>query len=272
MTMLMEQMSLDEIKDLQLEILRKVADFCESQNLVYCLGYGTLLGAVRHKGYIPWDDDIDIIMPRKDYNRFLESFNGSVSDLAVMAPELDLSYYAPYANVYDERTILEEDVVSHGKLSLGVKIDIFPFDYVPDDYNLYHEFWTRSRRNTSILHVKNRKLSFCHGRDRLILAIRKLQYVFISVRRIQRRQLELLNDKRYSSNGPLMDVIASTERHETVISENDLFPATKLPFEGIEFRVPRDYDKMLTVVYGDYMQLPPESERVVRHCFKAYRK
>ena len=268
----MRLMTTEETRKAQLQLLVDFKNFCLEHNIQFFLVSGTLLGAVRHKGDRPWDDDRDIIMPRKDYNRFLESFNGSVSDLAVMAPELDLSYYAPYANVYDERTILEEDVVSHGKLSLGVKIDIFPFDYVPDDYNLYHEFWTRSRRNTSILHVKNRKLSFCHGRDRLILAIRKLQYVFISVRRIQRRQLELLNDKRYSSNGPLMDVIASTERHETVISENDLFPATKLPFEGIEFRVPRDYDKMLTVVYGDYMQLPPESERVVRHCFKAYRK
>lgn len=268
----MKQLSLDELKELQLEILKSVAAFCQERNLRCMLAYGTLLGAVRHKGYIPWDDDIDVIMPRDDYNRFLESFNGSIPHLKVMAPEFDPSYYAPYANVYDDRTLLIEDLVSHGKYDLGVKIDIFPFDYVPSDYELYHELWTTAKRNTFRLFAKTRKLSSCRGMAWLKLALRKLQYAFISVRQIQERQMELVKNPRYASNGPLMDEIALPERHETLVSEQDLFPVTQLPFEGELFSAPCNYDKMLKVIYGDYMQLPPEEERTVKHSFNAYWK
>jgi len=268
----MTQFSIDEMKSFQLEMLKKIADYCDKNNLIYFLAYGTLLGAVRHKGYIPWDDDIDIIMPRRDYNLFLEKFNGQISNLVVAAPEIDTEYYAPYANVYDNRTILVEEIVSHGKLELGVKIDIFPLDYVPSDYIIYDKLWKQSRFDTLRLFSKTMKLSFFHGFERIKLAIRKIQFSFESIKKIQERHLKLINNPIYKSEGPLVDVIALMWNRKLALSQDCYFPAKKLLFEGCEFNVPNDYDKVLRNLYGDYMQLPPEKDRIAKHCFKAYWK
>ena len=269
----MKQFSLDELKTFQLEMLNKIAGYCDSNNLTYFLAYGTLLGAVRHKGYIPWDDDIDIIMPRRDYNLFLKQFNGKVPNLVVAAPEMDLEYYAPYANVYDNRTLLIEEIVSHGKLELGVKIDIFPLDFVPSDEKTYDEMWRCSLSDKRRLFVKTKKLSFCHGMERLKLALRKIQYLFVSLKRIQKRHQELINDPKYKSDGPVTDVIVLPwGRRKVTMPQEYYFPVKKLSFEGYEFNVPNNYDKVLQTLYGDYMTFPPESERIAKHSFKAYWK
>ena len=268
----MTDISLDELKTLQVEILKKVSDFCKTNNLTYFLTYGTLLGAVRHKGYIPWDDDIDIMMPRSDYDLFLKKFNGQVPHLKVTAPELDPGFYAPYANVYDERTLLQEDIVSHGSLDLGVKIDIFPLDYVPSDENVYAEMWERSKRETNRLYAKTMKLSYLHGLERIKVLVRKIQYMFYSIKRIQKHHLRLLNEEKYKSEGEMMDIIMFTAKRKTVVPKNCFYPARELSFEGYDFSVPNDYDRVLRVVYGDYMKLPPEEERVPIHCFNAYWK
>lgn len=268
----MKSISLDELKTLQVEMLKKVADYCESNNLTYFLAYGTLLGAVRHKGYIPWDDDIDIMMPRSDYDLFLKNFNGQVPSLRVNAPELDPDFYAPYANVYDERTVLEEDIVSHKTSPLGIKIDIFPLDWIPQDEGLYDELWRRSKVDTVRLFSKTKLLSYCHGMDWIKLLVRKIQYLTYSVRKIQIRHLELINDEKYRSDGPLMDVVAITWRFKMPLDKSCYYPAARLSFEGYEFMAPKEYDTVLRTIYGDYMKLPPENERVPRHSFRAYWK
>ena len=268
----MKSFSIEELKMFQLEMLKKIADYCESSNLTYFLAYGTLLGAVRHKGYIPWDDDIDIIMPRRDYNLFLEHFNGQVPNLVVAAPEIDIEYYAPYANVYDNRTVLIEEIVSHGKLELGVKIDIFPLDFVPSDEKLYDEIWRCSLADKRSLFIKTKKLSFCHGIERIKLALRKIQFSFLSLKKIQERHLKLINNTKYKSDGPLVDVITMPWGRKLAMPQDYFFPVTKLLFEGYEFNAPNDSDKILQTLYGDYMKLPPVSERVAKHSFIEYWK
>lgn len=267
----MKEIGIEELKKLQLDILKKIADYCELNNLTYFLAYGTLLGAVRHKGFIPWDDDIDLMMPRKDYNLFLEHFNGKVPNLVVVAPELNLDYYAPYANVFDDRTVLDEDVVSHKRCPIGIKIDIFPLDDMPSDIELYKELRRRSIHDTMKLSTKTRKLSFYHGMERIKLAINKLRFSFESIKNIQKRHLELINDPKYSGNGDYIDVTVVTSRVSQA-PKSMYFPASKLLFEGMELSVPNDYDGWLRLIYGDYMKLPPEEERIAKHCFNAYWK
>ena len=97
----MKEIGIDELKKLQVEMLVLIDEFCQHNNIRYSLSSGTLIGAVRHKGYIPWDDDIDIMMPREDYDRFVSTFNGAYGHLSLLAPEINCNYYAPYANVFD---------------------------------------------------------------------------------------------------------------------------------------------------------------------------
>lgn len=122
---------IEEIKKIQLEILKYVDQFCSQNNIKYALGYGTLIGAVRHKGFIPWDDDIDIIMRRNDYNRFIELFSKETGRYKVWSHNLQTDYPIPYAKVTDEKTLKLEGTNYY--VERGVDIDVFPLDDLPND-------------------------------------------------------------------------------------------------------------------------------------------
>lgn len=125
----MTKLSDDEVKKLSVEILRKVSQFCEQHGICYSLAYGTLLGAVRHKGFIPWDDDIDIMMPRGEYEKFLECFNDEDGRYKVWSSSIDKNYPYPFAKIEDRKTVVNE----LGYDKLGVAIDLFPIDMIPAD-------------------------------------------------------------------------------------------------------------------------------------------
>ena len=119
-----------ELRQIQIGILDEVHQYCEAHGLRYFLSSGTLIGAVRHKGYIPWDDDIDVYMPRKDYERFLREFKGN-EQYKLLNPAKEPHYYYTFAKVIDLRTRMVEDETVG--FEIGVYMDIFPVDYVPDD-------------------------------------------------------------------------------------------------------------------------------------------
>ena len=126
--------SLDELKKIELEIMKKIHEFCVENKITYYLAYGTLIGAIRHKGFIPWDDDIDILMKREDYNRFLELFPEWCKDknLSIANPWTKPYYGRPMTKVYDNRTFLTEpDFRSDDPY--GVFVDIWILDGFPSD-------------------------------------------------------------------------------------------------------------------------------------------
>ena len=125
-----------EIKSLQMEILCSIHNFCVNNNIRYSLAYGTLLGAIRHKGYIPWDDDVDILMPRPDYEKFLKLYPGYNKNHTVQTYINDDSYYLAFAKVYDNRTEL---IVFPTRT--GVFVDIFPVDGLPDSVELSRRYY-----------------------------------------------------------------------------------------------------------------------------------
>ena len=116
--------NVEELKHIQLDMLSDIAEFCEQNNIKYFLAYGTLIGAIRHKGYIPWDDDIDICMPRPDYDKFLSLYNKKDSAYKAVAFELDENYKLPFAKVNDTRTVMWETMYDQDVF--GVYIDVFP--------------------------------------------------------------------------------------------------------------------------------------------------
>ena len=143
----MKEIGLEELKCIQLDLLQKTAEFCENNGIRYFLCGGTLIGAIRHHGYIPWDDDIDISMPRPDYDKFIKIFNKPENYYQVIDMSNNSKYGFPFAKVHDTRTLVNE--LQYSRDSFGVYIDIFPIDGVGEDKQVY-----RILKLRKLLHTK----------------------------------------------------------------------------------------------------------------------
>lgn len=272
----MKEISFEEVKLLQLDILRYIDSFCKEKGLNYSLAYGSLIGAVRHKGYIPWDDDIDIMMPRKDYELFINSFNGVFNHLSVLSPEIDPNYYAPYANVYDNRTLLTEGINGHRGFHIGIKIDIFPIDIVSSDKETYARYMQYVERINYIMYLKRITKASCQGNNikkRLKVYLYKSLYSFFPYRFLQ-NAIKLIVRKHKAKQSEYVDNIVFNiySRKCTRFPKIIMDSYVRVPFERYEFNIIKDYDNVLRRIYGDYMQLPPEEQRFAHHDFKAYWK
>lgn len=268
----MKEIELEELKSLQLDILIKVHEFCLRNNLNYSLTGGTLLGAIRHKGYIPWDDDIDICMPRPSYNKFLQTFNGFYKDLTVYAPELDKNYYAPYANVCDDRTVLEEGVNGHRNDVIGVKIDVFPIDGIVDNKECQKTIEKKVLWYNRILSSKRSIISYDKSLlDVIKLLIKKMVFSVYSFEAIQKKIMQLVTKFSFDEVNSVAQ--QSFLPYGLKVYSRELFEDyTDVDFEGYKFKSMKNYDVYLRNLYGDYMQLPPKSQQVPKHDFIAYWK
>lgn len=271
----MKELSIAELKQLQLEILLVIDEFCRKNRIEYFLDFGSALGAVRHGGYIPWDDDIDIGMTRSNYERFVHSFNGYKNHLQLFAPELDLDYYATYANVCDKRTLLNEGANGHRGFEMGVKIDVFPIDGTSSNMKLclqQHKFlriiiniMSRKRRIMSDV-WKVDKIKFC-----TCLIVRIFTF-FVSYRNMQRLVRYIALKHSFENSKYAGDIVNPAYSKPAICCREVFEECVDILFEGNNVRILKRYDDYLKAIYGDYMQLPPESERVGHHGFTAYWK
>lgn len=126
----MRELNLQDLQKIELDILQDVHSFCEQHNIVYSIAYGSLIGAIRHKGFIPWDDDIDIIMPRPDFERFLNEYKSDKFEL--VSPHSNDSYIA-YGRVCDNKRTISQSGIPWCSKDVGVWIDLFPVDGVSDN-------------------------------------------------------------------------------------------------------------------------------------------
>lgn len=258
--------NIEELKAIQLSILDEVTCYCENNGLKYFLGYGTLIGAIRHKGYIPWDDDIDIIMPRPDYERLINSFNATHNVRQVIAHTLNSYYSLPFAKVYDTRTCLHETMYKD-KGVFGVYIDIFPLDGYGDVNQI-----KRINRLSEYLNAKKAVIDRQRSiKKNIIILIGKLLLLRKSIAQIVESMDIIAKTYSYESSNRVksfFSVYGENEVCERVLLEETI----KAEFEGKEYCVPKNYDAYLRLIYGDYMQLPPIEKRVTHHIFEAWWK
>ncbi len=268
-------LTIQEIQAVSLEILKSVTDLCEEQGLRYALIYGTLIGAVRHHGYIPWDDDVDIMMPRPDYDKLLAYLaNHKLPHLSVFNRETCPGYPYMISRVSDDRYILEME--NEDSVGMGVFIDVYPYDGLGTSKEEAIRFGKKGDRLSSLCYQATRKHFAIETTSSLPRKI--LKYPAFVVSKLigkdffQKRLAKLGGAKDYESSAYIGCVIWLSW------GEKDIFPRAwfdetiKMPFENYTFRVPKHYDEVLRHEYGDYMQLPPEKDRIGHHYFKAYRK
>lgn len=268
------KMTLDEIKNVQVEILKAIHDFCKSNGLRYSLGGGTLLGAVRHKGYIPWDDDIDIMLPRPDYDKLLNSFDNE--NYGVQDYRSDKRFPLAWARIYSKKTVL----VSTNAIG-GVFVDIFPIDGLPtpdkiDEYRKEQRgFKLKLRRTTRIHSDALHELKKEYKLDGNII----YYYLKYAVARViyPKREVNVKEMDDFFHSYPFdtseyAGAIVGTYGMKEYMKAEVFKSYIELPFEGNLFMCIKDYDAYLTQHYGDYMQLPPEEKRITHHQFKEYWK
>lgn len=271
----MKEITTDELKSLQLEMLAKIDEFCIKNNIKYSIDYGTLIGAIRHKGYIPWDDDIDISIPRPDYEKFIATFNGFDKNLKVIAPEHDWDFFEPYANVYDNRTILFEAINHHHGFEIGVKIDVFPLDGTPSNIREYEKITKvidelNKVRYIKKVNVEGLRYLVKHPR-RVLLQLMHPFYLFISYSKVQKRIKKIATSTEYDRADYVDNVVFHPYKNARTRREN-VTDFIRVPFEDKTFNAFAGYDQRLKDIYGDYMTLPPVDKRVYKHGFTAFWK
>ena len=268
----MKEIGLEELKRIQLDILQALHDFCLENNIKYSLGCGTMLGAVRHKGYIPWDDDIDVYLMREDYEKLVLAFPTAYKgDYELISLERDSSWGRAYAKAYNNKTVLIEATTE--KKRIGIGIDVYAIDYVPDDekewlrYNKKRLFYQRVFSLKSMIVNGSRSVT-----KNIIIVLSHILLFPFSLRRIA----GFIN--RYAQKNNTCKHAYACECVQGVITGKKRFKAVDFdevidwPFEGRIFKIMKGYDDYLANAYGDYMTPPPPEKRVSTHESEAYWK
>lgn len=271
----MKEISLEEAKQLSLKVLCMIHEVCRENHLTYSLTGGTLLGAVRHKGFIPWDDDIDIMMPRPDYMRLIDivSHRNDLGFYFISKETHGLKY--PYLSgkaCHKNTRIIERDV-KETEMPLGVYVDVFPIDGVGNYY-----FLSKLRcRITEILNGLRitRSWTVYQKSRRSSRVYEIVRYVcYLASKVLRERQIEHLLSLCICKNRFETSKYAArlgSNLHNACIFPVETYRCTKeLDFEGKKFSAIEDYDRFLTCFFGDYMQLPPVEKRVRHHNYVAY--
>lgn len=253
---------LRELQLLELDILIEVDNFCQKNNIKYFLGEGTLLGAVRHKGFIPWDDDIDILMLRDDFDKFIKTFGNEKYRVEYF--NTMKKWWLPFAKV----RMLKETRFSTPQISkiskhTGPRIDVMPLDYVPKEYSKSQKLQGKKiKLLKSVLRNKvlpiGKKIKLYSYFGMIFSKMLPYKYIVKSLNKTLKRYSDMECNYVCNFTGDY-DI-----KKETF--QKNMFDSQKyVKFENIELPISEYYDEMLTKIYGDYMKLPPIEKRVVKH-------
>lgn len=265
---------MNDLQKCQLDILKAFIEVCEKNHLQYYLVGGTAIGAIRHQGFIPWDDDIDVGLPRPDYDKFV-ALNKPFSNSRyfIQTFKSDPNYLYNFAKVRDSNTTFIEKPFAHHQMNHGVWIDVYPIDGMSYENKPAKKLGKKVRRfwtNVYLMYLGAfyRKITRRTWYIDIPLNIVALLFFWTNVGHYRNKRIERFAKKIPYEKAVLVGNMFGNNADREAMPKEIFQEGSHATFEGIDVLVPKDYDKYLTLLFGNYMQLPPLEKRVGHHYHK----
>ena len=254
-----EQLKLLQIKET--EILKEIDRLCRKHNIYYTLAYGTLIGAIRHKGFIPWDDDIDIFMTRDNFDKFISVINEMDKKFFYVDSFYNKHYGLRFGKVMMNGTIMQEQVTSK-KVPCGIFVDLFVMEKTSlnkkEQIKQFNDYWALRRvslRRSHYVIKKNPIHRFIFNVFGCLFKLIPTSYLNKKDNKIKLRFNDLKDYKWINFE------IADKDFSQAIIDKDVFENYIDVDFDGNKFMIVKNYDALLVPAYGDYMQLPKEEDR-----------
>lgn len=268
----MKKISDEDVKNIEIEMLDYLNKVCLENNIKMFLGGGTLLGAVRHSGFIPWDDDIDVMLLRDDYSKLLDILKKKEDSFKLINYDNCCGYYYPFAKLVNSNTILYENDLKYID-GIGIYIDIFPIDNLPNSkLKIEYIFFKRKIYQSFINLLSNKNyISNSSGFKRFVKSILYHLFKRVNPNKVAAKYDNLLLKYKDIVTDNVVCITGSYIRKE-IMPKDYISDSIEVEFEGNNYLAPIGYKDYLTKHYGDYMKLPPEEKRVSNHNNDCYWK
>ena len=270
--MIISDTELREAQLIMLDILKEIDRVCKKGNIQYWLDSGTLLGAIRHKGFIPWDDDLDICMLREDYNKFIEISKEELSKkYFLQSYDSDNKTENMWIKLRDRNSILK--INEREKGHIGIFVDIFPMDFYSNNDKNY-KIKNKIKLITLMYWMKHAKIKrpvIKHIKGNMTKLIARLIFLFnpkFNYKNIIKLVKKELKNISMESEGSDYINYGVEVPFDKMIEKNWIFPLDSYEFEGEKYPIPREYDLYLKNLYGNYMELPKKENRRPSHCYE----
>ena len=272
-----DEKTLRKVQENEIEILKDFIDICEKNNLVYFGIAGTAIGAIRHGGFIPWDDDIDVAMPREDFDRFVEIAKQQYNDKYMVMNGVENENYPLLTTRWMIRgTEFVEHPLKNIDCPLGIFLDIYPLDKIPDDEKLFKKQARKAFFYSKLLILRSIPfpvLGFTGIKAKIVHAICAvvnlcIRVLHISKRKLYNKCLEVSTMYNNLEKTKRIDFLCDTTAYMNIHNVEDIYPLKKIKFENLEMNFPNKIENNLKMAYGDFMQLPPIEKRKNHYPYK----